>query len=350
MLSLTAAVNAFAGPLVEDARAWTPIAPAGATRCLDGSAYTFFHRAGAAGAPKRLVVEFEGGGACWDVLTCTVGTYTNAEVDVDHKLRELNKAEGVHSSTDSRNPFKDWDHVFVPYCTADAHGGNHSKDDGIKTVHHVGRVNALAALDYAFKAVAAPTLTATIGCSAGSLGAVINAPYVMSQYPSVRSFTFHDSYVGVLSRYQFSEAVKNWHLQFSPSIPALAPAELERVAADDSVDPGHYMLNSTLAATGEEHRFAFYTSDKDLVQRSFFALGGNLTNWTAAMRTLLGRLHAAYPAAQYSTFIASGEHHCRMTDDSIYKTSAKGVNLGDWMGRVVAGNLTDDDARVDCCA
>ena len=41
MLSLTAAVNAFAGPLVEDARAWTPIAPAGATRCLDGSAYTF---------------------------------------------------------------------------------------------------------------------------------------------------------------------------------------------------------------------------------------------------------------------------------------------------------------------
>ena len=98
MLSLTTAVNAFAGPLVEDARAWTPIAPAGATRCLDGSAYTFFHRAGAAGAPKRLVVEFEGGGACWDVLTCTVGTYTNAEVDVDHKLRELNKAEGVHSS------------------------------------------------------------------------------------------------------------------------------------------------------------------------------------------------------------------------------------------------------------
>ena len=60
--------------------------------------------------------------------------------------------------------------------------------------------------------------------------------------------------------------------------------------------------------------------------------------------------HAAYPAAQYSTFIASGEHHCRMTDDSIYKTSAKGVNLGGWMGRVVAGNLTDDDARVDCCA
>lgn len=239
MLSLATAVNAFAGPLVEDARAWTPIAPAGATRCLDGSAYTFFHRAGAAGAPKRLVVEFEGGGACWDVLTCTVGTYTNAEVDVTHKLRELNKAEGVHSSTDVRNPFKDWDHVFVPYCTADAHGGNHSKDYGIKIVHHVGRVNALAALDYAFKAVAAPTLTATIGCSAGSLGAVINAPYVMSQYPSVRSFTFHDSYVGVLSRYQFSEAVKNWHLQFSPSIPALAPAELERVAADGSVDPGH---------------------------------------------------------------------------------------------------------------
>ena len=144
--------------------------------------------------------------------------------------------------------------------------------------------------------------------------------------------------------------MKNWHLQFSPSIPALAPAELERVAADDSVDPGHYMLNSTLAAMGEGHRFAFYTSDKDLVQRSFFALGGNLTNWTTAMRTLLGRLHAAYPAAQYSTFIASGEHHCRMTDDSIYKTSAKGVNLGGWMGRVVAGNLTDDDARVDCCA
>ena len=118
MLSLTAAVNAFAGPLVEDARAWTPIAPAGAAVAASTARRALLPSS--SGRAKRLVVEFEGGGACWDVLTCTVGTYTNAEVDVDHKLRELNKAEGVHSSTDSRNPFKDWDHVFVPYCTADA--------------------------------------------------------------------------------------------------------------------------------------------------------------------------------------------------------------------------------------
>ena len=101
---------------------------------------------------------------------------------------------GVHDASDPRNPFKDWHHLFVPYCSADAHGGNntHTYEElfGKIEIHHLGRVNALTAMAYAFRhGPTTPDFVATIGCSAGSLGAIINAPYVQAQYPRARTYT-----------------------------------------------------------------------------------------------------------------------------------------------------------------
>lgn len=320
--------------------AWTKISPGAPTICSKGSPYAFYWRSG---TTNKLVVELEGGGACWDDSTCAdLGTYTTTA--------EPPSPGGVHDASDSRNPFKDWHHLFIPYCSADAHGGNNTHTykglfDKIK-IHHVGRVNALTALAYAFDhGPTAPDVVATIGCSAGSLGAIINAPYVQAHFPKARHLYFGDSYVGVISTKQFSDGLHNWHLQFSDTVPGLDQANLERVAGDSSIDPGLYIVNSTITAAPTGTQFASYTSNADVVQTSFFALGGG-SNWTKRMRHLTSTIHTFFPN-NYNTFIAPGSRHCRTNDNGLYSVTSDKVKLGDWMRHLAVGDNLQQ-RRVDC--
>ena len=130
-------------------------------------------------------------------------------------------------------------------------------------------MNAFAALDYLAKNLMPddPEIIATIGCSAGSLGGIINAPYLMSRYKKSagRTFYFGDSYVGVITSQQFKEGVKNWDLQFSPAVPGLDPVGIARVTANSSINPGAYIINATLSAFPGS-QFSSYTSNNDAVQ------------------------------------------------------------------------------------
>ena len=53
-------------PSATFAQEWETVVPGGDTICSDGSPYRFFvHR----GDPGKLLIEFEGGGACWSGST-----------------------------------------------------------------------------------------------------------------------------------------------------------------------------------------------------------------------------------------------------------------------------------------
>ena len=319
---------------------WQKISPGLPTICSKGADFSFYYKKGTV---NKLVIEFQGGGACWNDATCALGTFTTT-------CRPPND-QGVHSSTDARNPFKDWNHVFVPYCSADAHGGNRTHIYkgifGTKlTIHHKGRVNAFAALNYTFALPEnkKPDTVATIGCSAGSLGAIINVPYVNTQYPNSKQMYFGDSYVGVISTEQFADGITNWNLQFSPSVPGLDAANLARVAANSSIDAGLYIVNNTILAAPNDCEFASYTSNADAVQSSFYALGGGV-GWTKHMRHLTSTIHATH-GNQYSTFIAPGSRHCRTQDDGLYEVESDEIKLGDWMTSFVEGKITN--RNVDC--
>jgi hypothetical protein len=341
LISAPASINATTS-------VWQPILPAGGTSCAKGGAYAFFFREGTS-STSDLVIEFEGGGACWDVITCTTGTFTET-VDVESKLAQLNsKNSGVHDSTDTRNPFATWNHLFVPYCSADAHGGNATANyGGLATVHHFGRVNAGAALQWVYQHVKAPKTAAVIGCSAGSLGALIHAPDVFGHYSGARSFYFGDSYVGVITTEQFAAGVKRWDLRFSPNVPGLARPLVDKVASNASVDAGLFIVNATLSAY-PKHRFASYTSNADSVQSAFFAMGGgNILQWTKTMRNHLLATHQLFPT-QFASFVASGVDHCRSQSNVFYNVKTTGVYLYQWVAALAGGVLPETQAAVDCC-
>src|SRR5688572_5473335 len=48
---------------------WTRIATGTGTGCARGTPYSFFHREGT--DPDRLLIYFQGGGACWEWVSCS---------------------------------------------------------------------------------------------------------------------------------------------------------------------------------------------------------------------------------------------------------------------------------------
>ena len=61
------------------------------------------------------------GGACWNDVTCALGT-AKSSVNVKSTISGLNS--GIHDGTNPENPVAEWNHLYVPYCSADVHAGN----------------------------------------------------------------------------------------------------------------------------------------------------------------------------------------------------------------------------------
>jgi len=95
---------------------WNVIEPGGDTMCSDGSPYRFFVRPGDS---DKLMLFFQGGGACWNGGMCDPDLEPTYRIN----LREVDpeRYNGVFLTQHPDNPLSDHSVVFAPYCTADVH-------------------------------------------------------------------------------------------------------------------------------------------------------------------------------------------------------------------------------------
>ncbi|MCL4255018.1 MAG: hypothetical protein KJ043_14735 [Anaerolineae bacterium] len=136
---------------------WTQIATGGDTICMYDTPYSFFVRP-ASEPTDKLMVYFEGGGACWDGFTCgAIGQFAS-QFEVGE---EPPASFGMFDFENEANPVTDYNTVFVPYCTGDIHGGDEvvtfdvpKEQLGVDfdeiTVHFNGRKNSQAVLDWVY--------------------------------------------------------------------------------------------------------------------------------------------------------------------------------------------------------
>jgi hypothetical protein len=306
---------------------WQTIVPGGDTLCSDGSPYRFFVHPG---DPGKLLVEFEGGGGCWDDVTCATDIYSRRiQVDPAQAERE-GRLQGIYDRSNPENPFRDWTHVYVPYCTGDLHWGNRSRTylglRGPYTVHHRGAVNASAALSWASQNVPAPSQLFVAGCSAGGYGSILWSAHLMARYPGASAAQLSDSAAGVVPPGFFATPLANWGAAAAwPSfIPALdlAQADLARLSLPDlySGVAHHYPLSA----------FSQFNRLEDLTQMFFFlATGGNPADWTSRMRSSVAEVQAANP--NFFGYTASGTQHCVINSADFYTTQVGGERLVDWV-------------------
>jgi len=259
------------------------------------------------GTSKRLLVFLEGGGACWNALTCyTLQTASFISKPFDEEAFRT-RISSVGGSLLDRgledNPFKDDSFVYVPYCTGDVHAGNvEAEYDGTPT-RHVGRRNFeafLARIVPTFEDVERVVLS---GSSAGGFGAALN--FWRAQYafgPNVRVDLLDDS---------------------GPPFPASKMEYFEDWKAawklEEAVPPGCDACKTELANALPYYltkypasRFALLSYTRDNVIAQFYALSG--ADFEAG---LLDLVTASFGRSNAAAFIVPGNKHTMLGNLSI---------------------------------
>lgn len=184
--------------------AWTYTDIDGA-KSRDGSSAGFFYKYSKTG-DKNLVIYLAGGGACQDDFFCnmnppnktasltaeSVGSgvfniFGPTQEAQDPTLERWNS--GIFKD-DPANPVKDWNAVFVPYVTGDVFAG--AKPDGTVpdvdgTFQFVGRINMLKFLARIIPTFKDAPVVVLTGSSAGGLGALLTAPFVVDSYIDLKN-------------------------------------------------------------------------------------------------------------------------------------------------------------------
>ena len=166
--------------------------------CLssDGSPYYVYFKKGLV---NKTVVYFSGGGLSWNEETAanptTIGRLLqNKECYyypfVPYYL-ELTMT-GLLAADDGRNPFNDWNFIYLPYSTGDLHIGNHDfpylKGKVKKILHHHGKRNVLRALEAAPRDFFEADQVLIGGESAGGFSSLAWAPEVALYFKECEQF------------------------------------------------------------------------------------------------------------------------------------------------------------------
>ncbi|MCM2258309.1 MAG: pectinacetylesterase family protein [Vicinamibacteria bacterium] len=328
LLVLLVSVAFPAGPAEAQ---WETIAPGGDTVCSDGSPWKFFvHR----GDPGKLLVEFEGGGACWSGATCELDIYTR-RVTVDPELaRQQGLLVGIYDRDNPENPFRDWTHVYVPYCTGDLHWGSaattHTGSRGEFVVQHKGAVNAATALAWTAENVPAPSQVFVAGCSAGGYGAIFWAPRIAAQWPAARLAHLSDSAAGVVAPGLFSTLLPAWNAAAAwpgfvtgLDLAGLDPAAISLPQMYDAIlaynpGAGFAQFNTTFDAT----QIFFYGISKNEVSLA------DAATWSAQMQAHLARIELN---PNFSSYLAAGTEHCVINRAEFYTTTVGDRRLVDFV-------------------
>jgi hypothetical protein len=148
----------------------------------------------------KVLVWLQGGGGCGDFVSCgglgdagpppgaqnlngfglCAPSCAPGQTDFFDYLAFLGSmGGGVFDRTNPDNPFRDFNLVFVPYCTGDEHSGARTNvypapDGGPGlAIHHAGYTNVGVALGTIVPTFSNATLVSWTGSSAGAFGAVV---------------------------------------------------------------------------------------------------------------------------------------------------------------------------------
>jgi hypothetical protein len=328
-------------PLKADDMKWTWV-DFPDTKCRDGS------MAGLAvsmnSKSDKLMIFLQGGGACFDQFTCLANAATG-NANVDNQKGEL--TAGVFDRSNAKNPVKDWNFVFIPYCTGDVHLG--TKDDGMVDAadgvqHFVGRLNLTAFLNRVVPTFSTASQVLLTGVSAGGFGSAGNTEYVQWAFGKVPVTVIDDSGPAMSTKVVPSCLQKQWRdlWGFDGSI-------LKDCGAD-CPDRDNFELDYTkhVAEHADGRMAGLISSNADNTITVFFGYGQNnctgnfatpvsQADFTAGLLEYRDFVKGIYP--NYGTYYIQSNKHTWIADDGFYTTTT-GANkrlLVDWYADIVNG-------------
>jgi hypothetical protein len=317
---------------------WTAVDPGEDCMCMDGSPFELWDRPA---DPTKVVLYFEGGGACFSAETCN---FENATATVNLALGSPPAGRGgLFDQANPENPIADYSMVYVPYCSGDVHTGNKTTEYSPElTVVHNGYVNATAGLDYMLEAYPEVQDMVVMGASAGAVPTPLMAAMAADQLPDANVTTFGDS-AGAYPDVPSVNAAIGAGMWGTDTVGPDWPGYAELTPEQRSI-PGLYVqaMQHNPEITYARFDYAF-----DEVQSFFGSIAGfdadqlvTLIDQTAAQAETSG--------VPLATYVAPGTTHTIVGGDEFYDMEVEGVRLVDWFTAVLAGEAPPDVHCVDC--
>ncbi len=316
-------------------------------RCSRDTPYSFFYKRGTV---NNLLVYYQGGGACWDLATCWALPVYKIDAGAGDNPDLI--GTGFADPNNPLNIFKDWNVVFVSYCTGDVHWGENDKmySGAPQQTLHRGRVNAAVAEKFAREHFPSPDKVFVTGSSAGAYGAVLNSAFLMDEvYPASEFGVLGDAGAGVITQQWLENKIQSWNIE--KNLPTFIPG-IELPLSKFSI----VQVYEALANAFPQNRFAQYQTNYDGGnggQTSFFHImrvgvdtswWEHQCEWTACMRQFLGDLHTRVPS-NFRSYTGAGSRHTVYGADKAYTdlTGPVPITVRDW----VQAMINDDVGWVD---
>ncbi len=349
--------------------------------CALGEPYSFHFKPG---KRDKLLVYYNGGGACYDSLTCVASlqlppppqqpkpTYVPS-ADIANNPADMG---GILDVNNPNNPYADWSMLFISYCTGDVHVGSTDTiydnpyptpllPDPQVTIHHRGFDNAIYAINWLkdIHPEIAPGKLLVAGSSAGSYGATLNYPTLKGYYSDAKMFGVSDGGMGVIKdAHEFVNAVfgepSNWNIHdtLHPIFTSLPSAVIAQ--------PENFLPEAYDRLSGEypKDKFAQYTTAYDAVQIFFWDImlnpdtpllwglglsdGAFIGRWNFEMNSITGDLRASL-LKNYRSYIGPGCNHTILRhDDDFYNsflTTSTGseITFLEWLTALTGGDKTN---------
>jgi hypothetical protein len=315
---------------------WMAVAADGCM-CADGGPFELWERPA---DPTKVVLYFEGGGACFSAESCsfTDGTYVpNIDLGVSPDGRG-----GIFDQTNPENPLADHSFVYVPYCTGDVFlGDNTQAYSDTLTVEHNGFPNATKGLDTVLANYPDVEQLVVTGASAGSIPTPAFAGLASDELPDAEIITFGDSSaaypdVGPINAvigdlWGTTKNIPDWPVN-------------EGITVEEWSLPGLYVQAGKHAPS---ITFARFDYAYDTVQSTFAALAGIPADDLLAF---IDQTESDIEAegVLIASYIAPGTDHTIIAGDGFYEMEVEGVRLVDFLTTLVAGGVPDDVSCVEC--
>ncbi|VAW37855.1 hypothetical protein MNBD_CHLOROFLEXI01-4124 [hydrothermal vent metagenome] len=317
------------------------------TLCSDGSEYFILTNRGSS---NNLLIHFSGGGACWDVATCSEVLSLPELLLAPPQLFYFPEIfsiwptllGGVHQRDNLDNPFAEWNIVYIPYCTGDLHIGNainsyQSEMNETVTVRHNGRNNTLAALDWISLNIENPDTVLISGDSAGGFASIFWTPQIVQQYPDANLYQLSDSAFLESSRWG-TTLDDTWKVDWEHNF---------GYPSGDDIVGNAYLRNTSLYS--DQVTFLQFSSLYDDVLTSFYAAFNDIPinsddyilDWSDRMLQSVRTIDAS--ASNYFYYLTDFGYdettlttpHSAMARPEFYEIEESEVFFVDWLAKIV---------------
>ncbi len=311
-------------------RTWTWYPLPGAT-CRDGSQAGFSLNMSSLKTPsKKLLVFFEGGGACFNAATCSANPKR-----VAHK----SASGGILDRANASNPVADWNYVFVPYCTGDVHIGGNANGSvaGVGAQKFVGYANTASYLRALKSALPSTERVLMTGTSGGGFGSVGNYMQAVREFPNTPVNLADDSGPLMGTPAVAACLAEQWRTTWG-----LEKTIIAECGADCKGKPD-YMLRASMhqAKVNSKYAQGLITATADQTIRQFLGFGESACKSYAALTPAefkagvldLRAQHAAYK--NYGVYAYDSTRHTLLLSSTYTSTTLGSKSVAAWVGDIV---------------